>query len=76
MWTMELFNRTRLGEVLDGTKQLTKEYIIEYAERHGAPRSALDMLNELDDDELYEVVTDIWPDMPTLDDEFGYDKDE
>lgn len=71
MWTIELFYRTKLVDVLDGTNSLTKEEVLEYAERYGAPRAALDLLNELDEEEVYEDVRDIWPDMPTSDEEFG-----
>lgn len=76
MWTFELFYRTKLGDVLDGTDSLTKEEVLEFAERYGAPRAALDLLNELDEEEVYEDVRDIWPDMPTSDDEIGWRNDE
>jgi hypothetical protein len=76
MWTLELMNRTQLFDLLDETNSYTKAEILDYAENHGAPRAALDLLQALNDEEIYESVLDIWPDMPTTDDEFGGNDDE
>ncbi len=76
MWTIELFEKTRLGEVLDGSVSMSKEELIEYADRQGAPRAALDLLGELEDGAEYDDVHDIWPDMPSSDDDFGWSEDE
>ena len=69
-------NRTQLFDLLDETNSYTKAEILDYAENHGAPRAALDLLQALNDEEIYESVLDIWPDMPTTDDEFGGNDDE
>ena len=51
--------------------------LLYYAERTGAPYAVIENLQELEDDgEEYEGILDIWPDMPTTDDEFGWDEDE
>ena len=76
MWTLELMNLTQLFDLLDETNSYTKAEILDYAENHGAPRAALDLLQALNDEEIYESVLDIWPDMPTTDDEFGGNDDE
>ena len=55
----------------------TKDELLYYAERTGAPYAVIENLQELEDDgEEYEGILDIWPDMPTTDDEFGWDEDE
>lgn len=69
-------NRTQLFDLLDETNSYTKAEILDYAENHGASRAALELLQALNDEEIYESVLDIWPDMPTTDDEFGGNDDE
>jgi hypothetical protein len=76
MWALELMNRTQLFDLLDETASYTKAEILDYAENHGAPRAALELLQALNGEEIYESVLDIWPDMPTTDDEFGGNDDE
>ncbi len=71
MWSLELFSRAKLGEVLDGSRLWTKEELLDYVERVGAPRAAIDLIADLEEGEMYECVTDIWQDMPTYDWEFG-----
>ena len=55
---------------------LTKEELIDYAERIGAPLEVVENLNELEDsEEIYESIEDLWPDYP--DEDFFYsDEDE
>lgn len=54
-----------------------KTELIDYAERSGAPLTVIENLRELEDDgDEYEVLEDIWPDMPTDDDDFGWVEDE
>lgn len=49
----------------------TKEELIDYANRSGAPEEVIENLQELEDDgEVYETIEDIWPDYPTKDDFF------
>ncbi len=41
----------------------TKEELIDYADRIGAPREVIYNLEELEEtDELYETIEDVWPD--------------
>ena len=49
----------------------SKEELIDYANRSGAPEEVIENLEELEDDgEDYESIEDIWPDYPTKDDFF------
>ena len=49
----------------------SKEELIDYANRSGAPEEVIENLTELEDDgEVYESIEDIWPDYPTKDDFF------
>ena len=49
----------------------TKEELIDYANRSGAPEEVIENLEELEEEgEIYETIEDIWPDYPTKDDFF------
>jgi len=49
----------------------TKDELIDYAQRSGAPMELIENLMEIDDDgEIYEGIEDIWPDYPSNDDFF------
>ena len=49
----------------------SKEELIDYANRSGAPEEVIENLEELEDDgEDYESIEDIWSDYPTKDDFF------
>ena len=49
----------------------TKEELIDYAVRSGAPEEVIENLEELDEEgEIYETIEDIWPDYPTKEDFF------
>jgi hypothetical protein len=55
----------------------TKEELIDYAMRTGAPSEVLDNLQQLDDnEEPYESMEEIWPDYPTGEDFFFEDEGE
>jgi hypothetical protein len=70
IWTVEL-----ASFLDDAPWPATKEELIDYAERIGAPFEVLENLQELEDsEEPYESIEDIWPDYP--DDDFFYDDDE
>ena len=59
IWTVEL-----ASYLDDAPWPATKEELIEYAERIGAPYEVIENLNELEDsDEPYESIEDIWPDL-------------
>ena len=71
-WTLELASYLE-----DAPWPATKDELIDFAIRSGAPVEVIENLQELEDDgeELYEGVEDIWPDYPTKDD-FYVDADE
>ena len=72
IWTIEL--ATYLD---DAPWPATKEDLIDYAVRTGAPTQAIQNLEELDDsDEPYESIEEIWPDYPTDEDFFFEDEKE
>lgn len=72
IWTVEL--ATFLD---DAPWPATKEELIEYADRIGAPLEVIENLEELEDsDEYYESIEDIWPDYPSDEDFFYNDDDE
>lgn len=58
----------------------TKDELIDYATRSGAPAEVIENLQEIEDEgEEYESIEDICPDIPGLgenrpdDEEYGYD---
>ena len=65
-WTLEL-----ASSLDDAPFPATKDELIDYANRSGAPEDVIENLKELEDDgEIYETIEDIWPDYPTKDDFF------
>lgn len=67
IWTVEL-----ASYLDDAPWPATKEELLDYADRIGAPLEVLENLKELEDsEEVFESIEDIWPDYPT-DDEFFY----
>jgi hypothetical protein len=72
IWTVEL-----ASYLDDAPWPATKEELIDYAERIGAPLEVVENLQELEDsDEPYETIEDIWPDYPDEEDYFYNDDDE
>jgi len=72
IWTVEL-----ASFLDDAPWPATKDELIDYADRIGAPLEVLENLNELEDtDEVYETIEDIWPDYPADEDFFYMDDDE
>lgn len=69
-WTLEL-----ISYLEDAPFPCTKEELIDYAIRTGAPIEVIENLQELDDDEVYESIEDIWPDYPS-EDEFLPEEEE
>lgn len=54
----------------------TREELIDYAARSGAPLEVIENLQEMEDEgELYESIEDIWPDYPSKED-FFFDEEE
>jgi hypothetical protein len=62
--------------LVDAPWPATKEELIDYASRIGAPQEVLENLNELqDNDEQYESIEELWPDFPTDEDFYYNDED-
>ena len=63
-WTLELASKLE-----DAPWPATREELIDYATRSGAPLEVIENLTEMEDEgEVYETIEDIWPDYPTKDD--------
>jgi len=63
-WTLEL-----ASSLDDAPWPASREELIDYANRSGAPEEVIENLEELDEDgEIYESIEDIWPDYPTKED--------
>ena len=70
-WTLELASFLE-----DAPWPATKDELIDYAIRSGAPIEVVENLQELEDEgDVYETIEDIWPDYPTQDD-FLFNEDE
>ena len=67
-WTLELASKLE-----DAPWPATKEELIDYAIRSGAPMEVVENLQELVEEEpgmQFETIEDIWPDYPTKEDFF------
>jgi hypothetical protein len=72
IWTMEL-----ASYLDDAPWPATKDELIDYAIRTGAPVEVIENLQELEDaEEPYESMEEIWPDYPTEGDFFFEDENE
>lgn len=70
-WTLELASKLE-----DAPWPATKDELIDYAQRSGAPLEVIENLQEMEDEgETYESIEDIWPDYPSKDD-FFFDEEE
>lgn len=70
-WTLDLASKLE-----DAPWPATKEELIDYAIRSGAPAEVLENLQEIEDEgDVYESIEDIWPDYPSKDD-FLWNDDE
>ena len=72
-WTLELASKLE-----DAPWPATKEELLDYANRIGAPAEVIDNLSELDDDEeiIYDGILDWWRDYPSNDEDFFFNEDE
>lgn len=60
-WTLELASKLE-----DAPWPATKDELIDYAMRSGAPLEVLENLQEIEDEgDVYESIEDLWPDYPT-----------
>ena len=65
-WTLELASKLE-----DAPWPATKEELIDYAIRSGAPLEVAENLREIEDEgDIYETIEDIWPDYPSKEDFF------
>jgi len=70
-WTLELASKLE-----DAPWPASKDELIDYAIRSGAPLEVIENLQEIEDEgEIYESIEDIWPDYPSKDD-FFFNEDE
>ena len=72
-WTLELASKLE-----DAPWPATKEELIDYAIRSGAPMEVAENLQELVEEEegqIWEKIEEIWPDYPTKED-FFFNEDE
>ncbi len=68
-WTLELASKLE-----DAPWPATKEELIDWAIRSGAPQEVIENLKEIEDEgESYDRIEDIWPDYPTKDDFFFHE---
>ena len=64
------------SKLADAPWPASKEELIDYAMRSGAPMEVVENLQELEDEgEIYETIEDVWPDYPTKED-FLFNEDE
>ena len=65
-WNLELASYLE-----DAPWPASKEELIDYASRSGAPLEVIENLQDIEDEEeVYETIEDIWPDYPSKDDFF------
>lgn len=70
-WTLELASYLE-----DAPWPATKDELIDYAERTGAPLEVIENLEATEDDgEPYESIEELWPDFPTADDDFYFEEE-
>lgn len=72
-WTLELASKLE-----DAPWPATKDELIDFAIRSGAPMEVVENLQELIEEEpgiQFETIEDIWPDYPTKED-FFFNEDE
>ena len=72
-WTLELASKLE-----DAPWPATKDELIDFAIRSGAPMEVVENLQELIEEEpgfQYETIEDIWPDYPSKED-FFFNEDE
>ncbi len=69
-WTLELASKLE-----DAPWPASKDELIDYAIRSGAPMEVIENLQDIEDDEEIFEIEDIWPDYPSKDD-FFFNEDE
>jgi len=69
-WTLELAIYLE-----DAPWPAKREELIDFAQRSGAPLEVVENLSELEGEDQYESIEEIWPDYPTKED-FLFNEDE
>ena len=70
-WTLKLATKLE-----DAPWPATKDELIDYAQRTGAPMEVIENLMEIEDEgDPYDSIEDLWPDYPTKED-FFFQEDE
>ncbi len=70
-WTIELASNLE-----DAPWPATRDELIDYAMRSGAPLEVIENLQQLEEEEeRYDGIEDVWPDFPRYDD-FFFNEDE
>ena len=70
-WNLELASKLE-----DAPWPATRDELLDYAQRTGAPMEVIENLNVIEDDEEeFESIEDLCPDFPTKDD-FFFNEDE
>jgi hypothetical protein len=70
-WTLELASKLE-----DAPWPASKDELIEWCIRTGAPAEVIENLKEIEDEgEVYDRIEDLWPDYPTKED-FFFNEDE
>ncbi|MEI6574667.1 MAG: DUF2795 domain-containing protein [Bacteroidota bacterium] len=68
-WTLELASKLE-----DAPWPATKEELIDFCLRSGAPVEVSENLKEIEDEgEIYESIEDLWPEYPTKEDFFFHE---
>jgi hypothetical protein len=68
-WTLELASKLE-----DAPWPATKEELIDFALRSGAPMEIIENLKEIEDEgESYDTIEDLWPDYPSKEDFFFHE---
>ena len=66
VWTLELASKLE-----DAPWPATKDELLDYATRTGAPIEVIENLQEIEEEEeAFESIEDLWPDYPSKDDFF------
>ena len=68
-WTLELASKLE-----DAPWPATREELLDYALRSGAPPEVIENLTEMEDEgEIYDSIEEIWTDYPTKEDFFFHE---
>lgn len=70
-WTLEF-----AASLEDAPWPATKDELIDYADRTGAPPEVIQNLLEMEDDgDPYESIEEVWPDYPTANEDFYFEEE-